>query len=140
MKRCLGCDRRLNLALFPPDRRAPDGKQSRCRQCINEWMREHYRSHPVAYLLRRAKARAARKGLKFALTPDDVSPLPKRCPVFGLKLHNEGGPGSYSLDRIDNKKGYVPGNVVVISYLANRLKNDGTAAQHRRIADWMDSL
>ena len=30
-----------------------------------------------------------------------------------------------------------PDNVVVMSYLANRLKNDGTAAQHARIANWM---
>lgn len=46
-------------------------------------------------------------------------------------------PWSYSLDRVDNKKGYVPGNVVVMSYKANRLKNDGTAEEHETIAKWM---
>lgn len=36
--------------------------------------------------------------------------------------------------------GYVPSNVIVMSYLANRLKNDGTAAQHARIAQWMTAI
>lgn len=38
---------------------------------------------------------------------------------------------------MDNEKGYVPGNVVVMSYRANRLKNDGTAEEHEIIAAWM---
>lgn len=46
-------------------------------------------------------------------------------------------PWSYSLDRVDNSKGYAPGNVVVMSYKANRLKNDGTAEEHEAIAAWM---
>ena len=52
---------------------------------------------------------------------------------------SDGGqdPWSYSLDRVDNKKGYVRGNVVVMSYKANRLKNDGTAEDHEIIAAWM---
>lgn len=31
----------------------------------------------------------------------------------------------------------VKGNVVVMSYEANRLKNDGTAEEHETIAKWM---
>lgn len=92
-------------------------------------------------MLRRAYARAAKKGIEFCLTVDDITPLPTHCPVFGMELTRGNGqqdPTAFSLDRIDNEKGYVPGNVQVISYLANRLKNDGSAEQHRRIADWMD--
>ena len=92
-------------------------------------------------MLERARQRARRKGLDYDLTPEDILPLPTHCPVFGFELEPNNGhqnPKSYSLDRIDNSKGYVRGNVVVMSYLANRLKNDGTAAQHRRIAEWME--
>ena len=94
-------------------------------------------------MLRRASARAKRKGLEFNLTIEDITPLPTNCPVFGQVLTRGNGqqdPNAFSLDRIDNNKGYVKGNVVVISYLANRLKNDGTAEQHQRISDWMKSL
>lgn len=79
--------------------------------------------------------------MEFSITLDDILPLPSHCPVFGIPLGNSDrhqNPASWSLDRIDNSKGYVPGNVQVISYAANRLKNDGTAEQHRRIAEWME--
>lgn len=32
------------------------------------------------------------------------------------------------------------GNVIVMSYKANRLKNDGTADEHEAIAKWMRSI
>ena len=133
---CTLCFLRKTLDQFPPDRRTKDGCQSRCRPCMNVWIKEHYRKHPAAELLRRAKRRAIRKGLAFSLTLADIFPLPKFCPVFGTRF-SIGGPRAYSLDRINNSRGYVPGNVIVISYLANRLKNNGTADQHQRIADWM---
>ena len=103
-------------------------------------MRRHYHEHPVEYLLRRAKLRAVQRGLAFDLTREDLEPLPTHCPVFGVQLTRGNGqqdPSAYSLDRLDNALGYVRGNVVVVSYLANRLKNDGTAEQHERIAQWM---
>jgi hypothetical protein len=42
------------------------------------------------------------------------------------------------LDRIDNNEGYVKGNVAVISFRANTLKNNATAEELRAIADYMD--
>jgi hypothetical protein len=141
MKTCTKCKQKLSLDDFPPDRRGKDGKQSRCRACINEFIKQHYRDNPAEYMLRRAKTRATQKGLEFDLGLSDILPLPTHCAVFGMELtkgrghHDE---SAFSLDRIDNTRGYVKGNVVVISYLANRLKNNGTAAQHRRIAEWME--
>lgn len=91
-------------------------------------------------MIRRARARAKKRGLDFAVEVHDILPLPQTCPVLGIRLRKSAGPQdpqAYSLDRIDNSKGYVPGNVAVMSYLANRLKNDGTAEQHAAIAGWM---
>ena len=70
--------------------------------------------------------------------------FPLLCPVLGVKLDYAGnGKGrsefSPSFDRLDSTLGYVPGNVVVMSWRANRLKNDGTAEEHRAIADFLDS-
>lgn len=91
-------------------------------------VRESKLRNPVTYLLRRARARAKEKGLEFDLEPKDIA-IPERCPVLGIPLKHAGWEqrdGSPSLDRIDNKKGYVKGNVVVVSFRANHIKTDAT--------------
>lgn len=95
-------------------------------------------------LLSNARRRARRRGLDFALSHEEIE-WPSRCPALGLLLDygpkGETGRGgidrSPSLDRLDHKLGYVPGNVVVISFLANRIKNTGEASQIRAVADWL---
>lgn len=137
---CTTCKLEKPLSEFPPDRRAKDGKQAKCRACINTWMREHYRKDPVWSMLRRAKTRAKKDGFDFDLTAEDLSPLPLTCPILGVTLRISEvtqDACAYSLDRIDNSKGYVRGNVAVMSYKANRLKNDGSAEEHEAIAAWM---
>ena len=42
---------------------------------------------------------------------------------------NGNQPNSPSLDRIDPTKGYVKGNVMMMSALANRMKQDATLKQ-----------
>lgn len=137
---CTSCRIRKPLDEFPPDKRASNGKQARCRPCINAWIKEHYRKNPAAGMWRRARARAKKIGLGFDITIDDLLPLPTHCPVFGSPLcvsASRQDPNAYSLDRINNDRGYVKGNVIVMSYRANRLKNDGTAEEHEAIARWM---
>lgn len=139
-KACTACGEVKPLDEFPPDRRGPRGVQAQCRRCINAWMKDHYRKNPAWSMIRRAKARAVKKGLEFDLTVDDILPLPEICPVLGVPLRMSADgrdPWTYSLDRVDNGRGYVRGNVVVMSYHANRLKNDGTALEHEMIAAWM---
>jgi hypothetical protein len=70
--------------------------------------------------------------------------FPLICPVLGVKLDysgKEGGRSEFapSFDRLDPTLGYVRGNVVIMSWRANRLKNDGTAEEHRALADFLDS-
>jgi hypothetical protein len=88
-----------------------------------------------------AKQRAKAKGLEFTITPDDIV-IPERCPILGVVLERNTGygpsPRSPSLDRIEATKGYVSGNVAVISYRANAIKSDANAAEHRLVADWID--
>lgn len=42
-----------------------------------------------------------------------------------------------TLDRWDNSKGYVPGNVFVISWRANKLKADATLDEVLHLARYM---
>ena len=69
--------------------------------------------------------------------------FPTHCPILGIELDYFSQDGrqenSPSFDRIDPLKGYIKGNVAVISWRANRIKNDGTAEEHEKIAKFMRS-
>ena len=91
-------------------------------------------------MLSNAKGRASRDGIPFALTIADIV-IPTHCPILGLPLYpatgsRGGGDHSPSLDRIEPARGYVPGNIIVISNRANRLKSDATIEELRAIASF----
>lgn len=84
-------------------------------------------------LLYAAKQRAKKDGTPFALVESDLR-IPERCPVLGIELkRSEGGPrdGSPSLDRFVPQRGYIPGNVHVISFRANSIKGTYSTEQLR---------
>lgn len=99
------------------------------------------RNNPKGAMLRRAKSRAVKFGVPFALSKADFE-IPSHCPVLGIKLVlGVGKPhdASPSLDRIKPELGYVPGNVSVISHRANRIKyNCKSGDELRKIADYID--
>ena len=105
-------------------------------------------SNPVKKMLQNARYRCGKTGMAFDLVEADLLPLPTHCPVLGTRLRylvpgrNLLSADRYdcaSLDRKDNTKGYVRGNVAIISLRANLLKGNGTAAEHRAIAQWMET-
>ena len=73
---------------------------------------------------------------------------PEYCPVSGVKLNYSGtgtegwsrGEDSPSIDQVDAGKGYTIDNIAIMSWRANRIKNDGTAEEHRQIADFIDKF
>lgn len=68
---------------------------------------------------------------------------PSHCPVLGIELnyYAEGREeGSPSFDQIVPGGGYTKENTRIISWRANRIKNDGTAEEHQKIADYLNSL
>lgn len=78
-----------------------------------------------------ARRRAKAKGLEFAITIDDILPIAEattHCPILGVPLEYERGRGdgkrrfAASLDRLDNTKGYIPGNIGIASLRINVLK------------------
>ena len=68
--------------------------------------------------------------------------MPTHCPVLGIRL-DIGAPQKSdcipTVDRLDSSKPYQAGNVAVISWRANIIKNMGTADEHRKVAAWMVS-
>lgn len=95
-------------------------------------------NNPVQRLMYSCRASAKAKGLDFTIKAQDIV-IPLVCPVLGipiLECMGRPGPSSPSVDRIDNSKGYVPGNIVVVSYRANILKRDATKEELRRISEF----
>jgi hypothetical protein len=91
------------------------------------------RYDPQMAMWRRAKARAKRRGIPFQIAPADIH-IPFRCPILALRLRPGNRDTAPSLDRIDSRKGYVRGNIQVISNRANRLKSDANLEEVMRLA------
>jgi hypothetical protein len=91
-------------------------------------------------LLRWARGRAELKGVAFQLTVEDVK-IPEFCPVLGIPLrHGVGKPcdNSPTIDRIVPEVGYVPGNILIISYRANRIKNNASFWEMRMMVEFYE--
>ena len=80
-----------------------------------------------ATIITRSRSRANQKGMEFTITTDDID-LVKVCPYLGIELVYLGSfsKNSASIDRIDSSKGYIPGNVMMISSLANTMKSNSS--------------
>jgi hypothetical protein len=94
----------------------------------------------IARMLRAAKWRAKRDNKEFSITEKDIE-LPEFCPVSGIQLKlSVRGPdkrAAFSLDRIDNTKGYVRGNVRVISNEVNCIKGAKSVEFFERLVAYM---
>jgi hypothetical protein len=93
-------------------------------------------------ILKRCKDRGIKTDfehpLELALYLREITP--KKCPVFNKTMTaGVGAPHwfSPSTDRIDPKKGYVRGNIQVISMLANHMKQEATKSQLAKFAKWV---
>lgn len=95
----------------------------------------------VREIYNRLKRSAKKRGIAFSLTLTDLNEItfPLRCPILGIPLKWNSGEArddSYSFDRIDSSKGYDIDNLIVVSWRANRLKNNGDSKELRKISDF----
>ena len=163
MKRCSSCGKLKDESEFYHYKSSKDGLTHQYKQCMSEYRaskrehykdymayrrevdnetikanrRKHYRNHPESRMLMAAKQRSRNKGLEFNLTTDDIV-IPDKCPLLGVPFV-AGEKGNYeytpSLDRIDPTKGYIKGNVWVITKRANTMKNNATREELLKFAD-----
>ena len=112
------------------------GRQTYCKVCVKdyaasddwvEWRKKRYYKNPSRTIWIEAKNRANKVQLPFDIEPEDCA-IPEFCPVLGIKLIAKGGgtrnDATPTLDKLNPSKGYVKGNVHVISWKANRLKSN----------------
>lgn len=87
----------------------------------------------------KSKSSAAKRGIPFTIRWEDIE-VPSHCPVLGVPLRRVAGmcvPEHPSLDRVDNTRGYVPGNVRVISHRANMIKGSATLDELDAVIKYM---
>jgi hypothetical protein len=105
-------------------------------QIVKNW---RYKN-PEKAMLQRVRARARRKKYEFNLELIDIL-IPEVCPILRINIDKivTGLPrnDSPSLDRIDNTKGYIKGNVMVISHKANAMKHNATPEELIKFAIWV---
>ena len=109
-----------------------DSRKYHCKKCDYKIIKNKHENDPSYRLFLLARRRTKKKGLNFDLTKEFVKKLweidNKICPilkekyVFGIKKKDL----NPSIDRFDNNKGYVKGNIKFISHKANAFKGNIT--------------
>jgi len=151
-KVCTKCKEHLPLSEFYKNKAYKDGLTYQCKSCAKEYGDNVC---PLRRWFDSKKSDAKRKGNEFTIEPTDIpgvkiretitidkvgrkhtsweaTEYPKVCPVLRVELDwgmNGRQPNSPSLDRIDSTKGYVKGNVMMMSDLANKMKSNATPEQ-----------
>lgn len=147
-KQCTRCGIAKPFSEFIRSSRNKNGLNSHCKQCNRTRNQQYRKSNPVKgqtyKMFRDARLRAEDKKLPFDIDVEYVRSLVvSRCPVFGTHLEwsaqRGNGPipieSSPSLDRIDPTKGYIKGNVWIISYKANVIKNNATHEELKLVTE-----
>ena len=139
-------------------------RKSVCKQCVSQRQRAYVKANPdyksrnrtaaakwqddnmLQYRLLSARSRSKKSGLEFTITLDDIQQLwdscSGNCYYTGLPMVQERNNvlDSVSLDRRDNTKGYIPGNVVlcrsVVNIMKSDLSEDDFAAVLRTLMPW----
>lgn len=138
-KECMKCKETKDIKHFGTNFDKADGYDVWCKQCARDALRTpEGKARRMVYT---AKQRAKDIGVPFNITAEDLT-VPTHCPILGIPLcftHSPGGPkdDAPSLDRITPSKGYVTGNVIVISQRANRIKNDASVEELEAVVNYL---
>lgn len=107
----------------------------------------------IAYCI--IKQRAKEKNIEFDLDIEyiksiwtDICPvlgIPLKCAIFESGLTRKTSKArpldnSPTIDRIDPAKGYIKGNICIMSYRANMIKNCGTLEEHEKIVAFLQNI
>ena len=148
---CVGCKQLLpqNLFSYKIKEDPSQGIRDRCKSCSAEKARKErerrkndWKYKPTVAMLNNSKQRAKKAGLEHTITLDDIV-IPEYCPVLGIKLDvgdRKKHGNAPSIDRIDNAKGYIKENIMIVSNRVNMLKNDATIDELIMIGNFYRNL
>jgi len=119
-KICKLCNIEKSITEFHKDKRMLYGVGNRCKSCRRNNSVIQYNNSSIEYrMYYRAKSRARRKNWDFNIEISDIV-IPEICPILKKPIDVP------SIDRIDSSKGYIKGNIQIISTRANMLKNNAS--------------
>ena len=125
--KCITCKKDCKLEEMVKNIREINGYAKSCKLCYAERSLNQRFKYPVKNMYSAVKSSAKKRGLEFNLDISDIK-IPKKCPYLNINLAFSVGYGitdaAPTIDRIDNSKGYIKGNIQVISYKANRAKSN----------------
>ena len=135
-----------------------------CNSCVQKYKRKHVSNarkskqvgdnQHLQDMQKAAAGRAKKHNVPCTLKVKDLRDIiTKECPILGIKfeLNKEGqkwgkGKGknnwqnSPSLDRIVPEKGYVKDNIIIVSLMANSIKNQATPEQILTVGKYYKKL
>ena len=119
-----------------PDKCKESIKRCQAKTYSTEKRREQYIKNIKSEMCSAAKYRAKLKKIDFNISKEDII-INEYCPVLNIPLDRSTKDNVPTLDRLDNSKGYTKDNIVVISFKANRLKNNATVDDISKILYYM---
>ncbi|MFX0203606.1 MAG: hypothetical protein ACFFCW_46490 [Candidatus Hodarchaeota archaeon] len=140
IKRCSSCRKTLPKTEFHKNKKRYDGLSNECKKCAATRQNMLYRGNRRLRIRFSALSRRAeRLGLPFHITFDEYCQWVKSlgqtdsqiCPYCGLsiveskafqQLRGKKKICGFTIDRIDNEKGYTLDNIQRICYLCNTIK------------------
>jgi len=148
-KICEECNQSLNLNKFSLIEKWNSNSDTKntCKKCSikirqTEKLNRDWKVDAARLLYKNIKSRCKKIGKEFSIELEDIT-IPEKCPVFGFDLKREDRQTwmcAPSVDRIDNSKGYIKGNVTVVSRRANILKKDATLEELEQLFNYYKTL
>lgn len=148
-KICEECSQSLNLSKFSLIEKWNPNSDTKntCKKCSikirqTEKLNRDWKVDAARLLYKNIKSRCKRLGKEFSIEIGDII-IPEKCPVFGFDLKREDRQTwmcAPSVDRIDNSKGYIKGNITVVSRRANILKKDATIEELEQLFNYYKTL
>ena len=148
-KVCNSCEQSLNLNKFSLIEKWNPNSDTKntCKKCSikirqTEKLNRDWKVDAARLLYKNIKSRCKRMGREFSIDIKDII-IPEKCPVFGFELKREDRETwmcAPSVDRIDSSKGYIKGNVTVVSRRANIIKRDATIEELEQLFNYYKTL
>ena len=146
---CKSCNLELpfNMFYYKKSHNGVEYPTYYCKECRRVYQRNKRKEnkatnieyHTIRENLNGARKRAKEDNYPFNIEIEDLMPFPTHCEVTGEKLIYGGNKhwNKATLDKVIPSKGYVKGNVKIISMRANFIKSDATLKELNDIISYI---